>query len=318
METERSRSRSRDNKREKSMSPRRSPSRSSSRRRSPSVSPQRSVRSNLSSDMSEGSGNFDHHCYNLEEIDTHGGSRPLPIGCDNKDLRHKRMQYLTREEAKMKFQAAQDKRNMRIDKVAYEKHCDLNNEHNTLPLAEWIEQYGKFKPYKFGENPRWREEKKIKPCALDDQDRKVGHGSFYKRSYNDYTTEEMLARQGRSLRVRTKDLIPFDRIKREVAGDDSDKESDWLDRTGHAKGHISSLGDMAANRALLNDKKGGWLPAAYAVDESKRTELQKLSFDIQNKACTAAANKKAQEKAQEKTDEKADEKANEEESKMNE
>ena len=139
----------------------------------------------------------------------------------------------------------------------------------------------------------------------------MGHGSFYKRSYADYTCEEMLARQGRSLRVRTKDLIPFDRIKREMAGDDSDLDSDWLDRTGHAKGHIKSLGDMAANHALLTDRNGGFLPAAYAVDESKRTELQKLSFDMQKNACTAAANRLA-----EKSKEKADEKANEEESKM--
>ena len=114
--------------------------------------------------------------------------------------------------------------------------------------------------------------------------------------------------------IRTKDLIPFDRIKREMAGDDSDLESDWLDRTGHAKGHVKSLGDMAANRALLNDRKGGWLPAAYALDKNKRTEPQKLSFDMQKNTCTAAANKLAEEKSKEK----ADEKANEEESKMEE
>ena len=286
--------------------------------------------SSHSSDMSEASGNFDHHCYNLDEIDTKGGSHPLPRGCDNADIRKERMLYLTREENKMKLQASLDKKNMRIDQVAYKKHCDLNNEHNALPLTEWIKQYGKFKPHKFGKDPRWREEKRIKPCAEDDQGRKVGHGSFYKRAYNDYTTEELLARQGRSLRIRTKDLIPFDRVKREMAGDDSDLESDWLDRTGHAKGHVPSLGDMAANRTLLNDRMGGWLPAAYAVDESKRTELQKLSFDMQNRTCTAAANKlaednvqepaneEAQEKAEEKAQEKAEEKTNEEESKMQE
>ena len=91
------------------------------------------MRSDLSSEESEGSRNYDHHCYNLDEIDTFGGSRPLPRGSDDQNLRVERMQYLTREEAKMKFQAAQDKRNMKIDKVAYEKHCDLNNEQNTLP-----------------------------------------------------------------------------------------------------------------------------------------------------------------------------------------
>ena len=267
--------------------------------------------SDCSSDESAASRHFDHHCYQLEEIDTKGGARPIPKGCMDKEIRKERMLYLTKEESKMQLQAARDKNNMRIDQVQYKKYADVTNKYNALPFSEWVEQYGKFKPFKFGPDPRWRKEKKLKPCAEDDQGRKTGHGSFYKRAYNDYTTEELLARQGRSVRIRTKDLIPFDRVKREMAGDDSDRESDWLDRTGHAKGHVSSLGDNAANRILLNDQKGGWLPAAYAADASKRTELQKLSFDMQNRTCTAAANIMARKKAEAPAEEQAPELANE-------
>ena len=281
--------------------------------------------SDCSSDDSEASRQFDHQCYHLDEIDTKGGARPIPKGCQDKEIRKERMLYLTREESKMKLQAASDKNKMRIDQVQYKKYKDVTNKYSAIPFSEWVVKYGKFQPFKFGPDPRWRKEKKYKPCAEDDQGRKTGHGSFYKRAYNDYTMEELLARQGRSVRIRTKDLIPFDRLKREMDGDDSELESDWLDRTGHAKGHIPSLGDKAANRILLNDLKGGWLPAAYAVDPKKRTELQKLSYDMQERKCTAAANimankaeGPAQEEAQQVAQEEAQEVANEQAQKASE
>ena len=149
---------------------------------------------------------------------------------------------------------------------------------------------GTYIPPKFQnpDKPRWTKEKTLQPCATDDQDRKVGYGSYYKRAYADYTCEEMLAKQGRSVRVRTKDLIPLDRVKRELAGDDSDLESDWLDRTGHQKGHVKSMGNMAANRTILNNN----LPAAYATDKSKRTKLQKESFEWQKPGYAQAASVK--------------------------
>ena len=99
----------------------------------------------------------------------------------------------------------------------------------------------------------------------------------------------MLARQGRTVRVCTKDLIPFDRVRREAAGDDSGEESDWLDCTCHPKGHIKSLGKKAANRTLLNNGLKDDLPAAYASDESKRTELQKQSFEKQKPSYTGSS-----------------------------
>ena len=94
------------------------------------------------------------------------------------------------------------------------------------------------------------------------------------------------------MRVGTKDLIPFDRVRREAAGDDSGEESDWLDRTGHPKGHIKTLGAKSANRALLDNGRAGFLPAAYATDESRRTECQKLSYDKQNPGCATSTSVK--------------------------
>lgn len=58
-----------------------------------------------------------------------------------------------------------------------------------------------------------------------------GLGSFYLRAPGNYSLAEFLAKQPHQDRVRTADLNPGDRAERDLADDDSHKESDWLDRT---------------------------------------------------------------------------------------
>ena len=62
-----------------------------------------------------------------------------------------------------------------------------------------------------------------------------------------------------------------------------------MDRTGHPKGHVKSLGAKSANRTLLNNEFQDNLPVAYAQDKSKRTDLQKESFRRQNPAYAKAS-----------------------------
>ena len=60
---------------------------------------------------------------------------------------------------------------------------------------------------------------------------RIGFGSFYKRCPGIYSREELNAKQGHANRVRTVDLIPEHKLARKQDGNDSEKESDWLDRT---------------------------------------------------------------------------------------
>ena len=79
------------------------------------------------------------------------------------------------------------------------------------------------------------------------------------------------------------DLHPTDAIKRELTGDDSDLDSDWLDCTGKPLFRVKEPRVMPnCSHALITIGKGTNaikrdLPAAYAVDPTLRTEDQKLS-----------------------------------------
>ena len=58
-----------------------------------------------------------------------------------------------------------------------------------------------------------------------------GFGSFYNRLPGHYSEAEQMAKQGHADRIRTVDLMPDHRLERELADDDSQKLSDWHDRT---------------------------------------------------------------------------------------
>ena len=86
------------------------------------------------------------------------------------------------------------------------------------------------------------------------------------------------------LQVHAKDLIPAGRVQREINGDNSDKESDWLDSSSHPKGHeYLDKRQKLANRTSLCDQENGHkqLPAIYAVDPAHRIHLQKISWALQ-------------------------------------
>ena len=90
------------------------------------------------------------------------------------------------------------------------------------------------RPYpKLSNNARWKGEQQRKDCALDIKSKKVGFGSWHERQYNDYTCEELYAKQGHRDRVRTVDLTPEDHVEREANDDDSQENSDLHKRTGH-------------------------------------------------------------------------------------
>ena len=59
-----------------------------------------------------------------------------------------------------------------------------------------------------------------------------GFGSFYGRKPGQYSVEEFAAARDNPDRVRTADLDEDDKIMRQEKGDDSERESDWFDRTG--------------------------------------------------------------------------------------
>ena len=55
---------------------------------------------------------------------------------------------------------------------------------------------------------------------------------MFGRHYGDYSLEELSAAQGHKDRVRTVDLISYDRFERSKDSDDSEEPSDWEWRTG--------------------------------------------------------------------------------------
>ena len=159
----------------------------------------------------------------------------MMTGQTDPGVHQERMLYHMEEENKMKSRAAYQIQLIQADQVAYKKHCQENHPENTMAQKLWIKKHGKYvvPAFKGPNKPRWGIKKDYVKCAIDDQNRFVGHGSYYKRAYGDYTWEELHARQGCSACVRTKDYVPFDRIQHGIDGDNSELESSWLDRTGH-------------------------------------------------------------------------------------
>ena len=118
------------------------------------------------------------------------------------------------------------------------------------------------------ENTRWTKEKDRQACAFDVQGKKVGYGSWYERQHRDYTCEEYYATHDNKDRVRTVDLTPEDCLNREIKDDDSQKGSDWHERTGQPLLRMGEVPkDLRPNRKKAYiyfgeyDKK--YLPAAY-------------------------------------------------------
>ena len=78
---------------------------------------------------------------------------------------------------------------------------------------------------------RWMAEMGRKKQNKSKEGTPKGFGSFYERKPYMYSMAEFMAEQGAADRIRTADLTPADKADREIADDDSMKESDWFDRT---------------------------------------------------------------------------------------
>ena len=88
--------------------------------------------------------------------------------------------------------------------------------------------------------------------------------------------------------MRTVDLTPEDRLDREIRDDDSQKGSDWHERTGQPFLRMGEVpNDLRPNHKKAwiyfdsNDSK--CLPAAYAAEDNRRTVDQMMSFLGQTK-----------------------------------
>ena len=103
--------------------------------------------------------------------------------------------------------------------------------------------------------PRWYREISRAPRQVNDQNDAIGLGSFFKRDPYDYTDEELNLPQGHADRIRTVDLLPEDRKRREDADDDSILPSDWLERTAelHRAGLDHCHGVGTWRRLMMGD-----------------------------------------------------------------
>jgi hypothetical protein len=215
-----------------------------------------------------------------EESEKPGSRRPTA----NKQCRKShsmRVKYPTKKRTEEEKETRRNLQLQASDKVDYEEYL-RKNPSTELSLTLWSIQKGKFKPPKFDEEPRFYREKDRTACALDEQGRMVGTGSFYKRPY-DATWEELNATQGRLMRVRTANLRPSDQINRELKGDDSDQESDWLNRTGHPVFHVKPLEARKAPNwssfVVTKDYQNIKLPSAVAKEVSRRSKVQKRAAE---------------------------------------
>ena len=68
---------------------------------------------------------------------------------------------------------------------------------------------------------------------MNTQNEAIGHGSFFKCWPYDYTDEEMNLPQGHEDRIRTVNLLPYDRKRCEDDDNDSVLPTDWLEHTGN-------------------------------------------------------------------------------------
>jgi hypothetical protein len=211
------------------------------------------------------------------------GSRKLIKGKFKERKPNKwRLEFLKRKRDAEEGRARKNRQLQIVDKVDYEAYLKKNPP-DKLTLTQWSIENGKFRPPKFDKKPRFHDEKNRSQCALDVKGCMVGTGSFYQRPYGAYTFEELHAPQSRTMRVRTKDLLPPDQINRELQGDDSDEESDWLNRTGHPVFHVKPLeARKATNRSLFvvtKDYQNTKLPSAVAKEVSRRSKVQKRAAE---------------------------------------
>ena len=102
---------------------------------------------------------------------------------------------------------------------------------------------------------RWQHEVD-RPISKFVDGKRSGYGSFFNRQPYDYSTAEYVTKQGHYDRIRTADCRPRDKDRRKRHNDDSDKESDWLERTSQAPPDDSVRNAMErANREARERKK---------------------------------------------------------------
>jgi len=110
----------------------------------------------------------------------------------------------------------------------------MSNDHNFLAVEDdnnnaWTKSPSI--PVKNPARPRWKDEMNRGKKKESKKNKPKGFGSFYMREPGQYSMSELLAEQSHRDHVRTADLRLGDRAERELADDDSMKESDWFDRT---------------------------------------------------------------------------------------
>jgi hypothetical protein len=90
---------------------------------------------------------------------------------------------------------------------------------------------------------------------VNEQNEAVRLSLFFKRVPYDYTDEELNLPQGHVDRIRTVDLTPEDRKRREDADDDSVLPTDWLERTAelHHAGLDHCFGPGTWKRLMMGD-----------------------------------------------------------------
>ena len=205
-------------------------------------------------------------------------------GCTDGELRGTRMRYLSRKRAAEKEEAYCSLRKQAAALAKFEEF-KIKHPESQLTMTKYIKQNKLWERPKYkSKTPRWVDEKGRNKHPLDKQGEKVGFGTFYKIAYNDYTCEELICPQGLRDRPRTVDLNPTDVVKRELTEDDSDLESDWLDRTGKPLFHVEepkpkdtpnrTYADITLGKGNNAIRKK--LPSAYAADAKLRTNSQQM------------------------------------------
>jgi hypothetical protein len=202
------------------------------------------------------------------------------------------VKFLTKKRQKEKEQIKKERQQLSACHAGYQEYLNKgNNPSDELSLTRWAAKYGKFKPPKFDKHPRYIDEKNKPVCAVDEGGGLVGTGKFYQRPYGAYTWEELHATQEKTMRIRTQDLLVPDQIRREITGDDSGEDSDWLNRTGHPLFWIQPLPkNKEPNRSgftIAHKGKQIKLPYAFAKDPAQRTKVQRRSAEEQDKKIAA-------------------------------
>ena len=104
-------------------------------------------------------------------------------------------------------------------------------------------------------HPRWYLEISQEPRQVNEQNKAISLGSFFKRDAYDYTDEDLNLPQGHTDCIRTVNLLPEDRKHHEDADDDSVLPTDWLERTAelHHAGLDHCFGRGTWKRLIMGD-----------------------------------------------------------------